>query len=172
MFGLIPHWAKDPRIGVQCINARAETVDKKPAFREPLRKRRCLVISDGYFEWKHEGKTKAPYRVVMKSGDVFAFAGLWDAWKRPDGTEIKTFAIITTESNGLTREFHERMPAILTRENEPLWLSPAVSEPRTLLPLLKPYPIEEMTMYPVSPLINKATNKGPEAIQPLFGSRN
>jgi putative SOS response-associated peptidase YedK len=168
LFGLIPHWAKDAKIAAQCINARAESVHEKPAFRNSFRRKRCLVIADGYYEWKHEGKKKLPYRVTMKDNDLFAFAGLWDEWKRPDtGQEFKTFSIITTETNGLTREFHERMPVILPRESEALWLSSEESDPEKLLPLLKPFPADRMTLYPVSTAVNKATNKGSELIVPF-----
>jgi putative SOS response-associated peptidase YedK len=167
LFGLIPRWARDAKIASQCINARAETVAEKPAFRDPLRERRCLVISDGYYEWKHEGKARLPYRVVMKDRGLFAFAGLWDRWTSPEGREFRTFSIITTETNGLTAEFHERMPVILKPEDEPVWLAPYVNEPKTVLPLLKPFPPERMDLYPVSQTVNKATNKGPECAAPL-----
>jgi len=167
LFGLIPRWAKDARIASQCINARAETVAEKPAFRDALRGRRCLVVSDGYYEWKHEGKARLPWRVIMKDRGLFAFAGLWDEWKSPEGRIFRTFSIITTVTNGVTREFHERMPVILAPENENLWLAPYVKETRTVLPLLRPFPADAMDLYPVSQTVNKATNKGPECAAPF-----
>ncbi len=163
-FGLVPSWAKDVKIASQCINARAETVAKKPAFKDAFRRRRCLVVTDGYYEWKPEGKAKIPYRITMKDDGLFAFAGLWDRWKRPDGKELQSFTIITTDTNGLTKEFHDRMPVILEPENESLWLAPYVTETKTLQPLLKPYDPAEMKLTRVSPLLNKATNKGAEVL--------
>lgn len=165
-FGLIPHWAKDPKIAVQCINARAETVAEKPSFRTPFKRKRCLILSDGYYEWKHEGKKKWPYRITRADQKPFAFAGLWDEWTSPRGQLVKTFSIITTETNGLTADFHDRMPVILTRENEPLWLSPDVTEAKTLQPLLKPYPREEMALQPVSTAVNSSKNKDASVLQP------
>src|SRR5258706_6231329 len=103
-FGLIPHWAKDPKIAVKCLNARGETVDKLPAFREPFRTHRCLVLSDGFFEWKGAGVKKIPHRIVLKGREPFAMAGLWDRWRRPDGKEIESMAIVTTEPNSLVGE--------------------------------------------------------------------
>lgn len=163
-FGLVPAWAKDVKIASQCINARAETVAEKPAFRDSFRKRRCLVISDGYYEWRHEGKAKIPFRITMKDHSLFAFAGLWDRWKGPEGRQLESFSIITTEGNSLTRAFHERMPVILKPEDESLWIAPYVTEAKTLLPLLKSYDPDLMAVTPVSPLVNKATNKGPEVL--------
>ena len=165
-FGLVPSWAKDVKIGAQCINARAETVAEKPAFKDAFRRRRCLVATDGYYEWKHEGKAKIPYRVTMKDDGLFAFAGLWDRWTRPDGKELQSFTIITTDTNGLTKEFHDRMPVIVAPENESLWLAPYVTEIKTLQPLLKPYDPAAMKLTRVSPLLNKATNKGPDVLKP------
>lgn len=162
LFGLIPFWAKDVKIAYSTINARAETVAEKPAFREAFKKRRCLVPADGYFEWQAEGKVKLPWRVVMKDRGPFAFAGLWDRWKGQHG-EVLSFSIITTDTNGLTAKFHERMPVILKPEDEAVWLA----EPRA--DLLKPYPLERMEMYRVSPVMNKATVKGPECVAQIAG---
>ena len=164
MFGLIPHWAKDPKIGVQCLNARAETVAEKPAFRDALHKRRCLVLTDGFFEWKRDGKNRIPYRVVMKDREPYALAGLWDRWKRPDGREFETFAIVTTEPNKLVAQVHNRMPVILKEEDENLWLAPYVTETKTLQPLLTPFPPELIEMIPVSTAVNSSKNKSEECI--------
>ncbi|MBV9215320.1 MAG: SOS response-associated peptidase [Acidobacteria bacterium] len=167
LFGLIPFWAKDAKIASQCINARAESVAERPAFRESFRRRRCLVPSDGYFEWQTEGKSRLPWRVVRKDGDLFAFAGLWDKSNGSKG-ETHSFTIITTETNGLTKQFHDRMPVILSRENESLWLAPYVTEPRTLTPLLKPYPADEMDLYRVTPDMNKAVFKDARAVERIL----
>lgn len=150
MFGLIPHWAKDSKIAVQCLNARAETVAEKPAFRDAFQKRRCLVITDGFFEWKKDGKNRYPYRVVMKDSEPYAMAGIWDRWKRPDGREFETFAILTTEPNELIAPIHNRMPVILKEEDENLWLAPYVTETKTIQPLLKPFPSKMIDLVAVS----------------------
>jgi putative SOS response-associated peptidase YedK len=167
MFGLIPHWAKDPKIGVQCLNARAETVTEKPAFRDAFQKRRCLVLTDGFFEWKKDGKNRIPYRVVMKNREPYALAGLWDRWKRPDGREFETFAIVTTEPNELIVPVHNRMPVILKEEDENLWLAPYVTEAKTLQPLLKPFPPDLIEMIPVSMAVNSSKNKSEACISPV-----
>jgi putative SOS response-associated peptidase YedK len=165
-FGLVPAWAKDVKIASQCINARAETVAEKPAYRDSLRKRRCLVVTDGYYEWEAQGKKKIPYRLTMKDGALFALAGVWDEWKGPDGRWLRSFSIITTDGNELTRRFHERMPVILRPDDESLWIAPYVTEPKTVLPLLKPYDPDAMTFTRVSTQVNKATNKGAEVLTP------
>ena len=116
-WGLIPHWAKDPKIGSRMINARAETVAEKPSFRNALRRRRCLVLADGFYEWRRDGKTKTPMRIVMRSGEPFAFAGLWETWKDPDGTVIPSCTIITTTPNDLLSPIHNRMPVILPKDS-------------------------------------------------------
>lgn len=162
-FGPIPHWAKDPKIGIKCLNARAETVDRLPAFRDSFRKRRCLVLSDGFFEWKGAGVKKLPHRIVLKNSEPFAMAGLWDRWRRPDGKEIESMAIVTTEPNSLVGEIHN----ILSREDEGLWISTQVTEVKTLLPLLKPYPSEGMEYYQVSSAVGSSRNKSKECIEPV-----
>jgi putative SOS response-associated peptidase YedK len=166
-FGLIPRWAKDARIAVQCLNARSETVAEKPAFRDNLKNRRCLVLADGFYEWKSDGKQKRPLRVVRADRQPFAFAGLWDRWRNPAGDDVETFTIVTTEANDLIRPFHDRMPVILKPEDEPVWLAPYVTENRTLLPLLKPLAPEELAVYEVDPYVNKAGNEGPRCVEPV-----
>lgn len=166
-FGLIPHWAKDPKIAFNCLNARAESVDEKPAFRESFKQRRCLVPIDGFYEWKHEGKAKIPHRITLKNRKPFALAGVWDTWKGLNGKQITSFSIITTEANSLLTFFHDRMPVVVEAANENLWLAPYVTESKTLVPLLKPFPAEEMDMYQVSSYVSKSTNKGEECIQPV-----
>ena len=153
-WGLIPSWAKDPAIGNQMINARAETVATKPAFRVALRKRRCLVVADGFYEWQKRGRGKQPFYIVLKSRKPFGFAGLWETWTSPDGEEIRTCTIITTDANELLKPIHDRMPVILTREAEAIWLDPTIQDPARLLPLLTSYRAEEMEAYLVSSLVN------------------
>ena len=166
-WGLIPSWAKDPAIGNRMINARAETVATKPTFRVALRKRRCLIPADGFYEWKPTGRRKQPVYIALKSREPFGFAGLWEVWTSSGGEEIKSCTIITTEANELQKPIHDRMPVILTRESEAVWLDPAIQEPARLLPLLKPYPAEEMEAYPVSARMNNPSHDGPECIEPL-----
>jgi putative SOS response-associated peptidase YedK len=165
-WGLIPSWAKDPAIGNRMINARAETVATKRAFRAALRKRRCLVVADGFYEWQQRGRGKQPFRIMLRSGEPFGFAGLWENWLSPEGEEIQSCTIITTEANDLLRPIHDRMPVILTREAEVVWLDSAIQEPTQLLPLLKPYPAEGMELYPVSTRVNNPAHDGPECIKP------
>lgn len=166
-FGLIPSWAKDPKIGLKCLNARAETVATLPSFRDSFRKRRCLVLSDGFFEWERTRGKKYPRRIVLNDRGLFAMAGLWDSWRRPDGKEIESTAIVTTEPNSLVGAIHNRMPVILKNEDEGLWLSPSVTEPKTLLPLLKPYSSEEMDFYPVSTVMSSSREKSELCVIPV-----
>ena len=166
-WGLIPSWAKDPAIGDRMINARAETVATKPAFRVALRKRRCLIPADGFYEWQQVGRRKQAVYITLKSREPFSFAGLWEAWTAPDGEEIKTCTIITTEANDLLKPIHDRMPVILTREAERVWLDPAIQDPTQLLPLLVPYPAEEMEAYSVSQRVNNPAHDSPDCIQLL-----
>ena len=170
LFGLIPSWAKDAKIATQCLNARAETIQERPAYRTLFKKRRCLVVADGFYEWVADGKKKRPRRIVLKDHGLFAFAGVWDTWKNAQGREFKSFAIVTTESNDLIRPIHDRMPVILREEDEALWLAPYVTEAKTLLPLLKPYPSEQMEMFSVDAYVNKAGNEGPKCIERLPAS--
>ena len=153
-WGLIPRWAKDASIGSKLINARAETLAEKPSFREALRRRRCLIPADGFYEWVAVPglKRKQPMRIGLKSGEPFAFAGLWDEWRSPEGTPLRTCTIVTTTPNELIATLHHRMPVILTSEAERRWLDPAVTDPEALLPLLAPYPAELMEAHPIDPL--------------------
>jgi len=143
-WGLIPSWSKDPSISNKLINARAETVDKKPSFRDAFKKRRCLILADGFYEWKKEGKSKIPQYYYLKSGRPFGFAGLYETWKSPDKKEITTCTIITTNANELIKPVHDRMPVILLKDQEQFWLGDAI-DASALLSILKPYPTEEMT---------------------------
>ena len=170
-WGLVPSWAKDISIGSRMINARAESIAEKPSFRRALQKRRCLVLSDGFYEWKGTGKNKQPMYIGLRSGEPFGMAGLWEAWKSPDGDWLHSCTIITTQSNALMEEIHNRMPVILPRESEPVWLDPGVDDPSRLTDLLQPYPADAMTARPVSGLVNNARNDFPECIAPLEDSR-
>lgn len=164
-WGLIPSWAKDEKIGFQTINAKAETVQDKPAFRTSFQKKRCLIPADGYYEWQQQGTTKQPYRIVLKDRPVFAFAGLYDTWVSPDGKKISTYTIITTTANSLTEKLHPRMPVILPREQQSNWLDSTAS-PSALMSLLVPYESSRMDLYPVAPTVGNVRNEGPELIRP------
>ena len=161
-WGLLPLWAKSASIGNRMINAKAETVAEKPAFRNALRWRRCLVPADGFYEWQRTGGPKRPMRIVMRSGEPFAFAGLWAVWKDPDGNRIPSCAVITTTANDLLRPIHDRMPVILPRDMEEFWLDVSVDDPIALGSVLRPYADEAMEAYEVSTLVNSAANNRPE----------
>jgi putative SOS response-associated peptidase YedK len=164
-WGLIPSWAKDPAIGNRLINARAESVAEKPAFRAALRRRRCLVAADGFYEWQRTGKRKQPYFIRLRDDRPFAFAGLWESWEGPDASEIESCTLLTTEPNELLRPIHNRMPVILPTDDYQRWLDPAVGKPEQLVPLLCPYPAGEMTADPVSTFVNSPANEGPQCIE-------
>ena len=144
LWGLIPSWAKDPSIGHKLINARAETIDKKPSFRSAFSKRRCLIIADGFYEWKKEGAKKIPLYFYLKSKEPFALAGLYETWTSPDKKEIESCTIITTEANKLIAPIHDRMPVIVPKKQELIWISDSMEDRAILLSILKPYPAEEM----------------------------
>jgi putative SOS response-associated peptidase YedK len=163
-WGLIPPWAKDISIGTKMINARAETITEKPSFRTPLFSKRCLVPSDGFYEWQQDAG-KQPYRIFVKNNPIFAMASLWERWKSPKGGTIDSFSIITTEANSFMKPIHSRMPVILNREDEIAWLASKNHE--EVLALLKPYPAEELDAYPVSKLVNSPRNDRPEVWEKL-----
>ena len=166
-WGLIPSWAKSASVGNRLINARAETVAGRPSFRTALARRRCLVLADGFYEWQRTGKTRKPMRIIMKSGEPFAFAGLWDSWRDPEGEIVRSCTIITTAANELLHPVHERMPVILPRELESFWLDRDVEDTEALAQALVPYPSELMEAYEVSSLVNRPGNDGPEVIVPV-----
>ena len=166
-WGLIPGWAKGPDVGARMINAKAETASSKPAFRAAFRKRRCLVLADGFYEWQGLERRKQPFYIRMRNGDPFAFAGLWEHWKGPDGAAIDSCTLLTTEPNSLIHPFHHRMPVILDPTDYALWLDPGVEESEQLQPLLRPYSSEAMVAYPVSTRVNNPSNDTPECIEPL-----
>ena len=163
-WGLVPFWAKDPKIGARMINARAETVAEKPAFRNALKKRRCLVLADGYYEWQKTPVGKRPYRIIMKSGEPFAMAGLWETWKDHQGKVVPSCTIITTSANDFLSPIHDRMPVILPRESEDLWLDPDTDDAAVLTGMLIPYSDEALIAYEISAMVNYARNDGPEVI--------
>ena len=164
-WGLIPSWAKDKSIGSRMINARAETVVEKPSFRNALRRRRWLILADGFYEWRRLGKQRIPMRIVMRSGEPFAFAGLWETWRDPEGEVIPSCTIITTSANDTLSPIHDRMPVILRRELEDFWLDGSVTDPDALTSVLVPYDDGEMEAYEVSTLVNSARNDGPEVLE-------
>ncbi|OUM96421.1 MAG: hypothetical protein A9Z00_13455 [Thermobacillus sp. ZCTH02-B1] len=167
-WGLIPSWAKDEKIGNRLINARAETAAEKPAFREPLRMRRCLVPADGFYEWRTEPDgSRQPMRIVLRSGGIFSMAGLYETWIAPDGRRISTVAILTTEPNELMASIHDRMPVILRPEDEALWLDRSVRDPEALKPLFRPYPADELEAYPVSKAVGNVKADDPSLIRPV-----
>ena len=150
-WGLITSWAKDPSIGNKMINARAETVSEKPSFREAFKKRRCLIVADGFYEWVRLDRKKKPYKFFLKSGQPFGFAGLYETWMSPEKEPINTCTIITTEPNELIQPIHDRMPVIVKKELEGFWIDPDNHDQKELLAILKPYSSEEMMMSPVDP---------------------
>lgn len=162
-WGLIASWAKDRKIGYRMINARAETVDQKRSFKQLLQRRRCLIVADGFYEWKGDGKQKQAYRIHLKNKRPFAFAGLWDRWESEEET-IYSCTIITTTANELIKDLHERMPVILSKEQQQKWLDPTARNPLQLKGLLHPYPAEEMTFYAVSSLVNSPKNDHDEVL--------
>ncbi len=166
-WGLVPAWADDPRIGNRMINARAETLAEKPAFRAALRYRRCIIPADGFYEWQSQGKTKQPYFVRHRAGKTLALAGLWEHWQGADGSELQTCTIITTEPNAVIRPLHNRMAVILPEEAYELWLDPNVQRPEQLLPLLRPAPDDMLIAYPVSPRVNNPASDDPSLIEPM-----
>jgi putative SOS response-associated peptidase YedK len=190
-WGLVPSWAKDPAIGNRLINARAETAAEKPAFRAALRKRRCLMVADGFYEWQKAGRAKQPYFIRLRDGRPFAFAGLWECWEAEKGTgpicaqhpegrpgkldlspfppRLETCTLLTTDANDLMRPLHDRMPVIIPPESYNAWLDPATEDPRQLAPLLTPYPSEAMEAFPVGALVNNPKHESPACIEPATG---
>jgi putative SOS response-associated peptidase YedK len=166
-WGLIPSWAKDAKMGARMINARAETLSEKPAFRSAFKYRRCLIVADGFYEWQQQKQGKQPFYFRLKTGEPFAFAGLWEHWDSSEGEAIDSCTIITTAANEVTRSIHDRMPVILSPSDYELWLDPAVQTPVKLQPLLSPYSADEMTSYPVSAAVNSPRNDRADCVEPL-----
>jgi len=164
-WGLIPGWAKDPTIGNRMLNARAETVAEKPAYRAAFRRRRCLLPADGFYEWQGKGRGRRPFFVRMKDDRPFAFAGLWEAWEGAEHSYVESCTLLTTEPNDLMRPIHNRMPVILGQAAYRAWLDPTVRS-ESLAELMGPYPSEEMTADPVGTFVNSPANEGPKCIEP------
>jgi putative SOS response-associated peptidase YedK len=166
-WGLIPRWAKNVSVGNQMINARAETVAEKPAYRAAFRRHRCLVAADGFYEWRQSGPRKQPYYLSMHDHRPFAFVGLWGHWTGPNLSTIESCAILTTEANAVLRPLHDRMPVILAPEEYARWLDTNVQEAGELTRLLDPYPADEMSAYAVDPRVNSPSHDDPSCIAPL-----
>ena len=164
-WGLVPYWAEDPAVGNRLINARAESVARKPAFREPFQRRRCLVPADGFYEWRRVGRARDPFLIRLRDARTFAFAGVWDRWARA-ADRIESCAILTTAANALVSPIHGRMPVILDRAAYGLWLDPEADD-AALQALLRPFPAERMVAYPVSPRVNSPSVDDPECERPL-----
>jgi putative SOS response-associated peptidase YedK len=165
-WGLIPYWAKDAKIASQLINARAETLAEKPSFKNALAKRRCLIPADGFYEWKKQKGGSQPYYIRRRDGGLFAFAGLWEEWKSPEGELRQTCTIITTEPNELMASLHHRMPVILKPQHEAEWLDPAAHYAPALTQLLQTYPDGELEAMPVSRAVNSPAQDDASLIQP------
>jgi putative SOS response-associated peptidase YedK len=165
-WGLIPSWAKDPSEAAGTINARSETAGTKPAFANPLKFRRCLIPADGFYEWKRSSRAKQPYCFEVCEGEMFAFAGLWDGWKDPDGDWIRSCSILTTSPNAVTSTIHDRMPVILNRDFYDMWLDPGMNNVELASELLKPYDANLTRCFPVSSRVNNVMNDDIECSVP------
>ncbi len=166
-WGLVPSWAKDSSIGNKLINARAETVSEKPSFRKAFKQQRCVVLADGFFEWKREGKAKQPYYIRMKNQRSFCFAGIWEQWRPETNDSVETCAMLTIGPNSIMEPIHHRMPVILQPQDYDTWLDPRIQDPQHLAPLLQSFPPEEMEAFPVSTLVNNPKHDSEACLQPL-----
>lgn len=166
-WGLVPFWAKDEKIGSKMINARAETVADKPAFKRLLKTKRCIIPADGFYEWKKDGTSKQPYRILMSDGSLFSFAGLYDTWEDPEGKKLNTCTIITTTPNSLMEDIHDRMPVILRPEDEADWLGRDNDDVESLLKLLKPYDAAKMRAYKVPSAVGNVRNNSKDLLEDI-----
>ena len=166
-WGLIPSWAKDISIGSKLINARADSAHEKPAFRAAFKRRRCIIPADGFYEWQQGEAGKTPHFIHLKGQPVFGFAGLWEIWHSPDGDELRTCTILTTDANAFVSKLHNRMPVILTPDNYEAWLSPEEEGADVLMPILKQYDASKMAEYEVSKAVNRASYDAPDLIRPV-----
>jgi putative SOS response-associated peptidase YedK len=166
-WGLVPPWSKNLASAHRMTNARAETLAERPAFRVPFRHRRCLVLADGFYEWKREKGGSIPYYITHRSGKTLAFAGLWDEWKQPDGNLLKTFTIATVAANALLAPIHDRMPVILPPGSLERWITPEPVEPGTLADVMIPYAGSDLIAFPVSKTVNSVAHNSPECVRPL-----
>jgi putative SOS response-associated peptidase YedK len=166
-WGLVPSWAKDTSMAFKTINARAETVSATASFREPFKAQRCLIPADGFYEWQRNGKTKQPYCFEVIDGELFAFAGLWDRWRNPQGDVIESCTILTTTPNSLLADVHDRMPVILRPDDYDLWLDPALRDAGSLSAMLRPFDAALMHRYPVGSRVNNVQNDDADCAKPL-----
>lgn len=167
-WGLIPSWSKDAKVGYKMINARSEMVANKTSFKKALRKQRCLILADGFYEWQIEGTTKMPYRIEFNDQSTFAMAGLWEKWVDPKGEIVHTCSILTKEANSQMKELHDRMPVILEQKQEHIWLNRSIQNPKELQPLLDPNHNIELHIYRVQTKVNSAKEDSPELIYPIY----
>src|SRR5262249_8292164 len=165
-WGLVPYWANDIKIGFSTINAMAETIDRKPVFREAFQRRRCLVPVDNFYEWQKIGKDSQPYPIALADRSIMALAGLWENWRSPAAETVRSFTIVTTEPNELCGRLHNRMPVVLDRTSWPLWLGEEPAKPDELKAMLAPYPSAGMTAWPVSKRVGNVKNNAPSLIEP------
>jgi putative SOS response-associated peptidase YedK len=170
VWGLVPHWARDPAAAGRAINARAETLEDRPSFRDPFLHHRCLVPANGFYEWRKEGRSREPYYIHRKDDGLVAIAGLYDIWKGPGGTELKSFVIVTTEPNSLVSRYHDRMPAILRQDDEEKWLTPGRLAQQTVQDILSPYPEKFLEAYRVSRQVNDPAAEGRDLIRRVADS--
>jgi putative SOS response-associated peptidase YedK len=166
-WGLIPSWAKDTSGSASLINARSETAATKPAFRDPMRFRRCLIPADGFYEWVRKGTSKQPFCFEVNEGEMFSFAGLWEGWKDPSGQWVKSCSILTTTPNDVTSQVHDRMPVILNRDDYDLWLDPGMTKVEAVSSLLKPFDARFMRAFPVSNRVNQVQNDDEDCSEPV-----
>lgn len=164
-WGLIPSWANEASIGARTINARSETAAELRSFREPLKRRRCLVPADGFYEWQELGSGKQPFHLTRADRRPMAFAGLYDRWRDRDDSWIDSYAVLTTRPNTLLEPIHDRMPVILARQAWATWLDPSIDDPELLRPLFEPFPAEEMAAVPVDRFVNKVANDSPRCVR-------
>lgn len=165
-WGLVPNWTRYVTVGASMINARSETAAEKPAFKDLLQRRRCLIPADGFYEWQKSGKSKQPYCFEMSGKVLFAFAGLWDSWRAPDGTALETCTILTTTANHLLADVHDRMPVILPATSYGLWLDPRFRDVAATTQMLNPYDAGQMRRYAVSTRVNNVGNDEPKCSEP------
>jgi putative SOS response-associated peptidase YedK len=166
-WGLIPWWAHDPAIGSRMANARCETAAEKPAFRDAMRARRCLILVDGFYEWRAGTRPKQPYLFRMRGGKAFAIGGLWESWLDPNGGRLETCTILTTEPNALVAPLHDRMPVIVRREDYDRWLDPATTDPEALRSVVTPFDADAMESWPVSTRVNTPANDDAQLLEPV-----
>jgi putative SOS response-associated peptidase YedK len=166
-WGLVPSFSKDEKVGYKMINARSETLTSRPSFKQSFQSKRCVILADGFYEWKRDGSQKRPMLIQLKDRRMFMFAGLWSSFKRDDGSILYTTTIITTKANEMMSDIHDRMPVILDAESAFQWLDETETDPTTLQDLLVQYRDEDMTFFPVSSIVNNAKNDSIECIKPL-----